>query len=192
MTETQLEAEILDLINNAKPDSVEQLINLIKQINSVDKDKVLRTVNRLEEQGKIRLIPPSIKIPENIIEFFFTQNAVWFWIILIVSIATSIAVFTFDKAPMIYLRQALGFTYILFLPGYSLVSVLFPEKKIKGFEKTTLSIGLSLALTPLLGMLLNYTTWGLRTWSVTISLLLLTIALSFIGIIREYNYLRNI
>ena len=59
------------------------------------------------------------------------------------------------------------------------------------FERITLSIGLSITLTPLVGMLLNYTPWGLTVFTVTASLLGLTILLSLIGIVREHNYLRN-
>jgi len=46
---------------------------------------------------------------------------------------------------------------------------------------------MSLALVPLVGLLLNYTPWGIRLMPITISLLTLTIILTVTGLIREYQ-----
>ncbi len=46
---------------------------------------------------------------------------------------------------------------------------------------------MSLALVPLVGLLLNYTPWGIRLTPVTLSLLALTIILTIIGLLREHN-----
>ena len=60
-------------------------------------------------------------------------------------------------------RQILGLIFILFLPGYAATSALFPENdQIDGIERTALSFGLSIAIVPLIGLALNFTTWGIR------------------------------
>ena len=46
---------------------------------------------------------------------------------------------------------------------------------------------MSLALVPLVGLLLNYTPWGIRLTPITISLLALTTLLSVTGILREHS-----
>ena len=47
---------------------------------------------------------------------------------------------------------------MLFLPGYALIATLFPRKDdLDGIERIALSFGLSIAITPLLGLALNYT-----------------------------------
>jgi uncharacterized membrane protein len=46
---------------------------------------------------------------------------------------------------------------------------------------------MSLALVPLVGLLLNYTPWGIRLTPITLSLLALTIALTITGLIREHQ-----
>lgn len=52
---------------------------------------------------------------------------------------------------------------ILFVPGYVLVAALFPSnKEIDWIERIALSIGLSIAIVPLLGLLLNFTILGIR------------------------------
>ncbi|MFQ6106492.1 MAG: DUF1616 domain-containing protein [Thermoplasmata archaeon] len=61
------------------------------------------------------------------------------------------------------LRIALGLLFILFLPGYALIAALFPSgDEIDWIERIALSFGLSIAVVPLLGLMLNYTPWGIR------------------------------
>ncbi len=84
------------------------------------------------------------------------------------------------------LRVILGLPFILFFPGYALISALYPERPISiepdeglsgsrdgetddseetvrekkgldGLERIALALGLSIAITPLLGLILNYT-----------------------------------
>lgn len=55
------------------------------------------------------------------------------------------------------MRTILGLPYILFFPGYVLISFLFPvEEPLDKIERVALSFGLSIAITPLIGLLLNY------------------------------------
>ena len=52
---------------------------------------------------------------------------------------------------------------VLFVPGYVVVAALFPSKKeLDWIERIALSFGLSIAVVPLLGLLLNFTPWGVR------------------------------
>ena len=77
-----------------------------------------------------------------------------------------------------FLRILFGIPMILFIPGYALIAALFPgARDIDGIERTALSFGLSIALVPLTGLVLNYTPWGIRLDPVIISLSLLTIGL---------------
>jgi len=55
------------------------------------------------------------------------------------------------------IRAALGFVYILFIPGFVATWALFPKKgEIDSIERVALSLGLSLALSTLPVMFLNY------------------------------------
>ena len=61
------------------------------------------------------------------------------------------------------IRAILGLIFVLFLPGYLLICALFPKKNnLSGIERIALSFGLSIAVVPLLGLVLNYTPWGIR------------------------------
>ncbi|MEM3616108.1 MAG: DUF1616 domain-containing protein, partial [Candidatus Methanomethylicia archaeon] len=64
------------------------------------------------------------------------------------------------------------------------------EKDLTPLERLALSIGLSLALVPLVGLVLNYTPWGIRLTPIIISLTLLTLILMFLSSWRKYSYLK--
>lgn len=74
------------------------------------------------------------------------------------------------------IRVVLGIPFLLFVPGYVTVAALFPEagegpspereegggEGIDGLERIALSLGLSIAISPLIGLALNFTPWGIR------------------------------
>jgi len=86
------------------------------------------------------------------------------------------------------LRIVLGLPFILFIPGYILIFALFPTKKIdKGIdiiERIALSFGLSIAVVPLIGLGLNYTSWGIRLEPILFSIFLFIIGVGAIAIYR--------
>ncbi|ELZ88030.1 DUF1616 domain-containing protein [Haloferax sp. Atlit-47N] len=81
------------------------------------------------------------------------------------------------------LRDIAGLVFSLFLPGYALIAALFPERGppidaedrdrmggIDGIERVALSFGTSIAVVPLLGLVLNFTPWGLRLGPILVTL----------------------
>ena len=74
---------------------------------------------------------------------------------------------------------------VLFLPGYSLIATLFPRKDdLDAIERIALSFGLSIAITPLLGLALNYTPFGIRLLPILIVLSVFTILLALGAYVR--------
>lgn len=69
--------------------------------------------------------------------------------------------------PSNVLRIILGIPFVLFFPGYTLMAVLFPKREgISSIERVALSFGMSIAVVALIGLILNYTPWGIRLESV--------------------------
>ncbi len=84
------------------------------------------------------------------------------------------------------LQIVLGLAFILFFPGYTLIAALFPRKdSLSGVERLALSFGLSIALVPLIGLILNYTPWGIRLYPVLISVLLFIVIMAAIAWFRR-------
>jgi len=181
--------KILEIVKTEEPETVEKLVEMTIQKLGINKDTSLKLVIELENQGRLRLSQPIVSIQTEFNAYLFSSHAAWFWIIIALSISTTISVFTIpeNSAPYIYIRYILGSVFVVFLPGYSLIKALFPTREIDNIERTALSIGMSLALVPLVGLLLNYTPWGIRLTPVTLSLLSLTTILTTIGLQREYT-----
>ena len=89
------------------------------------------------------------------------------------------------------LRVVLGLPFILFIPGYVLVFALFPSRKsdkgVDTVERIALSFGLSIAVVPLLGLLLNYTPWGIRLEPILFSLILFIFGVGSFGVYRWFT-----
>jgi len=84
------------------------------------------------------------------------------------------------------LRIFLGMVLVLFLPGYALVAALFPGKEeISGAERIVFSIGLSVALVPFIGYALLYTSWGMNTGPLMISISIIVLVLCAVAILRR-------
>ena len=77
------------------------------------------------------------------------------------------------------IRVIFGLPLVLFLPGYALIAALFPRRDdLDAIERIALSFGLSIAITPLLGLALNYTPFGIRLMPVLIVLSVFTVSLA--------------
>jgi uncharacterized membrane protein len=91
----------------------------------------------------------------------------------------------FDSA-IAGIRYVLGFSFIVFLPGYCLINVLFLGKnRLDLIESLVLSIALSFGLTGLIGLFLGLSPIGINFTSIIVSLGATVLALAFIGYIRR-------
>jgi uncharacterized membrane protein len=83
-------------------------------------------------------------------------------------------------------RFVLALPMILFLPGYCLIAALFcKEDDIDLMERIALSFGLSIAIVPLIGFVLNFTPWGIRLEPIVISLTIFIVAMISIAHYRR-------
>jgi uncharacterized membrane protein len=85
-----------------------------------------------------------------------------------------------------YPRAILGLPFVLGCPGYTFVVALFPRRgDLGGIDRFGLSLGLSIVIDLLIGLLLNYTPWGIQIMPVLISLLVFVIFTSAIALYRR-------
>lgn len=102
--------------------------------------------------------------------------------LLLIDILTVILILIISFFPLKPLRIVLGLPFILFFPGYTLIAALFPRKSdLDAIERVALSFGLSIAVVPLIGLVLNYTPWGIRLYPILISLSLFIFGTSAIA-----------
>jgi len=192
--EEDIAKTIMRIIQEKNPETVHQLSSLVKEEAELSEQKVLDEVLKLQSEGKIVLKKPSEPVPCSFSSYLKTGHARWYWMTLVLASATALIVFTVpeDRLPLAYIRNVLGTVFVLWLPGYSLTKALFPKRAEKDasegldlLERIALSIGLSLALVPMIGLLLNYTPWGIRLTPITISLLAFTAVAATAAVARE-------
>lgn len=183
------EQELIRVIGNEHPETLEKAIEIARSRLADCDESIVDRVLRLESQGKILFEKPATIVPSSLTSFFLSSWATWFWVVFGLAVVTSAMVFVVPEGafPLIYVRYVFGSVFVLFLPGYSLIRVLFGSKELGGLERLALSVGLSLVLVPLAGLLLNYTPWGIRTTPVTLSLLALTLAFACAAVARDYR-----
>lgn len=125
--------------------------------------------------------------------------------VIAVVVLTNFAVF-FPIVRETPLRVLFGLPFVLFIPGYALIAALFPEAggedptattetvsertregSIDGLERVALSFGLSIAVTPLIGLVLNFTPWGIRLGPIMIAVSGVTLVLTGLAAQRRWE-----
>ena len=127
--------------------------------------------------------------PSTVVSYIFNLESLWFWGITGLVAITMLVVFTVNASSLLYVRYVLGGAFVLFLPGFMLISVLYPRSgELDGLERVALSIGLSLAIVPLVGLVLNYMPWGIRLEPIMISLALFAEVMAVVCVVRKFRY----
>lgn len=84
------------------------------------------------------------------------------------------------------LRVVLALPFALLFPGYTLLSALFPRQSdLDAFRRMALSVGLSVVVLPILGLILNYTPWGIEPMPVLVGTGLFIFVTSAVGWYRQ-------
>ena len=102
--------------------------------------------------------------------------------LLLVNILAILLIIIITFSPSNILRIVLGLPIVLFFPGYTLIVSLFPRRDaLGGVERAALSFGVSIVVVPLIGLILNYTSWGIRLYPVLISLTIFIVITSIVA-----------
>jgi hypothetical protein len=191
----ELTQTIIKTINEKKPQNVKQLIAFVEDRLPITKEEILEAVLKLQNQGTIKLenqpLPASMKLAT----YMKTSQALWYWATIATATITVATVFTVpeDFYPWAYIRNALGIIFVLWLPGYTFIKALFPvqlpiktsTQNLDTIERIALSLGMSIAIVPIIGLILNYTPWGIGLTPIVLSLFALTLVFATAAEIRE-------
>jgi len=181
-----LHSPIRAAVSRGKCTTVNQLVEAVSRETGLPKSRVAYEVYLMWKRGELNI---EHEPPENAVMFLASVDGVWYWITLAITLASLIVVMLVKGGPLIPIRYLLGAISVLFMPGYSMVEALYPRgDEMAPLERLALSIGLSLAVVPLIGLMLNYTPWGIKLIPVVASNAALTIALLTAAALRKMRY----
>ena len=150
-------------------------------------DDAVRAIIALQQTK--RLSVTEAKPYATLWSYAWSPYSLWFWG-AVLAVLASVALTSVTSGVVIYARYVLGSALILFLPGYALIEALYPKKELDELTRFALSIGLSLAIVPLTGLVLNYTPFGIRLLPVAISIAGLTVTFLCVSLHRRHQYYR--
>ncbi|UCD27053.1 MAG: DUF1616 domain-containing protein, partial [Candidatus Bathyarchaeota archaeon] len=186
---TSLDKVILEIVETKQPRNVRELVQLVQEQIGASLDDITREVKNLEQKGRVVLEEPTP--PSNrFIDFLSSRETLWFWITISLALLAFVSILFFPEAGglLSYLRYAFGFVLAAFLPGYCLTEALFSKKNaIDEIERFTYSVGLSFAVTSLVGLFLSLTPIGLTLQTALLALGSIVIVLSLVSLNRKYR-----
>lgn len=158
----------------------------------LDEEEFTQAVMKLADDEFVDLeesIPSSVSFGK----FLTTWDlCLWLYCTLALTALSLGAVYLLPQAsPLVAVRWVAGSGFILFLPGYVTLRALFPKRELDNVENFALSFGLSLALVPLMGLILNYTAWGITLDATVISLTLYVMIVGCAAARRSFQLLRT-
>ena len=187
---------IIKIVKERKPETASQLIRFVQETTNLPEKEIIILLNQLEADDKIHFNMKRETAFASFGTYLFSFESAWYWTIMAVAIVTTMTVFTIpqDWFPLAYVRNVLGVIFVLFLPGYAFIKVFFPAKvpiktsseSFDTIERLVLSIGMSIALTPMVGLILYYTPLGIGLIPVTLSLLALAAVFATAAMARMY------
>jgi hypothetical protein len=198
--DVDIEEVIIQTVREDSPETISHLIELTEKKVLVPRNEIIKSILQLQREGKIVFSEStSVQVAQNLSAYLKTKASLWYWVTVGLTFLSAVVVFSFQSLGLQgCVRYAMGSIFVLGLPGYSLVRVLFSSKFVKlgrklGIDNLTvfsLSVVLSIALVSLVGLVLNYTPWGVQLSSIVLSLSSLNVVFATAAIVRE-NHEKN-
>ena len=177
---------ILKIIETKQPKNVTELVHFVQEQVNASLDDITREVKNLQQKGLVTL--EELTTPTNrLSDFLSSRKNTWFWFTIGLTFLAFISIMFFSEsgALLSYLRYAFGFILAVFLPGYCLTEALFPRKNsMDEIERFTFSVGLSFAVTALVGLFLSFT-FGLTLTTALVTLGFIVILLALVAFKRK-------
>jgi hypothetical protein len=148
---------------------------------SLSIEEIQNAVRKLESEKKITLHGPGTKG-----HFFHyvmrSYNGLSLWLTTAATCLIMALVFLLPNIePWSYVRMITGAVFVLFIPGNALVQLLFAHRNMEQAEQMVLSVGLSITLICIIGLMLKYILSALTVESAVISISMLSITISAVA-----------
>jgi hypothetical protein len=194
-TKDQIKDIIIQTVKKEKPETAKQLFALMQEQYAIPPKQTTNLLVELEKEDRLHFTRHEPPTPASAKGYVVSKQATWYWITIAFIIVTAIILFTIPNTayPLVYLRSTLSIIFVLFLPGFTFIDAVYPGKgpfktsseNMDTIERVALSFGMSIVIVPTVGLILNYTPWGIRLTPITLSLIALTVVFATVAMLRE-------
>ena len=178
-----LQQRILNSVATHKRFRVKDLVVELQHTysESLSIEEIQNAVKKLESEKKIMLLEPGTK--GHFFDYILrSYNGLSLWLTTAATCLIMALVFLLPNIePWSYMRMIIGAVFVLFIPGNALVQLLFAHRNMEQTEQMVLSVGLSIALISIIGLMLKYILLALTVESAVISIGILSITLSAVA-----------
>ncbi len=176
---------VIDAIHKQRCRKIGDVVKTLQKYDrTVTFEEVRDAIYQLKKEEEIEVFESNTEVSflnyiKNISESFP------FWLTVLISSIMLITIYLLPQT-LTSFRIVVGGILVFLIPGYASIQLLFPAKDMEITQQVVLSVGLSLAIVPLIGLLLNYSPWGLRLEPVMVSLSTFGVGLSLAGAYRRF------
>jgi len=183
-----LEKVIVETTRRKQPKNVYELVKMIQETYSFSEKELIEKIMSLQAKGEILLKTPLMQYPR-FRNYLLSDQAFAFWITALATLSSiSVALLIPENAyPLILARFILGSALVLFLPGYTFLKAIQAKTEVSYLERILFSIGISIFFVFVVGLLLNFTPWGITTVPILFFLSFITICNATIATFNEYK-----
>jgi len=189
--ESKIAKQIETLVLQKSATQPIRLARLVKELSNelpYNFDRIVSIVLGLQVGKKIVIREPVLY--KGFMDYLLSPVSFWFWELSVATMA-SLGFISASSGLALFLRYIVGSVLVLFLPGYALVGfIYFKRDDLDYLTRISVSFVMSLALTTLVGLAVNFTPLGITLFPVALSLAVVTIGLLLLTVFRKYSYYR--
>lgn len=167
--------------------TLSELVDSLTQHRGVKFDDAAQVVYTEWKMGNLNLTTSNPATTFR--SYLFSLENAAFWAVTVFLIVTTGVAFTVESSLLLYVRYVLGSVLVFFLCGLMLMMALYPRMEdLGGVERIAMSIGFSLVMVTFVGLVLNYTPWGLQLGTIIASLVVVSEVLAVVWVVRKFRY----
>jgi hypothetical protein len=172
-------------LKNQREASGNQLLQALSiKFPRMTEDEFVEVMQRLVNSGQVDCYD---EIPNSLVHYLKLWDvSLWFYVSIALSLTAPLVAYAVPpNLPFALLRWSIGLVFALFLPGYAALRAVLPFARLHKVERFGLSVGLSLLLDMCVGLVLNYTVFGIKLIPVLLFLSTMTISLATLAVVRH-------
>ncbi|ADY01247.1 hypothetical protein VMUT_1040 [Vulcanisaeta moutnovskia 768-28] len=186
----KLDDEILMIIHNNPCISVSDLISNLSRKYNLPDYLIAYKVWLLWKKGLINL--SAFNTQSSAAQYLFSIESLWFWISLAITYIAFASIYV-NNLVINFIRYFVGAIFITFVLGYAVVEFVYPKgDEVSPLERFVLSLGLSITIIPIVGVILSYMPFKYTVYSVSAALTILASIMLILALARKASIYMNI